>query len=140
MRTSNGHFEAIDDPHGGTDEGQGTLPEDINDNGTVVGQYVDSHNVNHGFVYSHGVFTIINAPHAGTGANQGTILATQNDNGVILGEYIDSNNLSHGFVDDAGIFTTLNALGRAPVQGRVQRLPRLRIRAPSWARRMGTVR
>ena len=45
-----GEFIIFDAPRAGTGSGQGTLPQQITPAGTVVGNYVDSNFVTHGFV------------------------------------------------------------------------------------------
>jgi len=43
-------FITFDAPGAGTGPGQGTLPQQITSAGTIVGNYVDSNYVTHGFV------------------------------------------------------------------------------------------
>src|SRR5215469_1866159 len=93
-------------PGAGTSAGQGTGGFGINPEGVVVGSYVDSSNVFHGFQCVSGcgslnTFTTFNAPGAGTAAGQGTITFSINLFGVITGYYVDANNVAHGFVTAA---------------------------------------
>jgi hypothetical protein len=93
-------------PGAGTGAGQGTGGFGINPQGTVVGSYLDSGNVFHGYQCVSGcgsasTFTTFDAPGAGTAANQGTITFSINLFGVITGYYIDASNVAHGFVTAA---------------------------------------
>jgi probable HAF family extracellular repeat protein len=79
-------FIALDDPLGGTQSsGQGTRAQGINDQGQIVGFYVDSSGATHGFLYSGGAYTTLDDP-LGTG---GTFAQGINDQGQIVGSYID---------------------------------------------------
>ena len=126
----NGTFTLLNDPSAGTGLGQGTspiTPKDTGDdknvlrNTTVIGFFVDSGNMFHGFVYHAGSFTTIDDPSAGTGSLQGTIAYDMASNGTILGEYIDAIGVTHGFLDHNGHFTTVNhpSAGTLPGQGTV---------------------
>ena len=103
----------------GTNTGQGTLPEGINNAGVVVGNYYDSNGVNHGFIDHNGRFTTVDAPGAGTASGQGTTIFAINDEGVLVGYYVDASGLGHTFVDRSGIFFEFEAPGAAtgPGQG-----------------------
>jgi YVTN family beta-propeller protein len=80
-----------------------TAPETINNVGQVVGSYIDSEGVTHGFLLSAGVFTSVDYPGA-----IGTSAAGINNNGQIVGFYLDSNKLAHGFSLNNGTFTAIN--------------------------------
>lgn len=69
----------------------------INDWGQVVGYYLGSDFLTHGFLYSGGRYTTFDAPVAGS---QGTYPGGINDLGQISGEYVDSNYQTHGFLFD----------------------------------------
>ena len=91
-------FTKFDAPGAGTGAGQGTFPSGINNQGTI-GWYVDTNNVNHGFLRTpDGTITTFDAPGAGTGAGQGTMPQGMNPERVITGQYFDSGNVLHGFV------------------------------------------
>jgi hypothetical protein len=76
-----------------------TCPVGINDLGAVVGYYIDTNRVNHGFVRSpSGKLTQFDDSEAGTAANQGTSAASINDWGMVTGSYVDNNGASHGFL------------------------------------------
>lgn len=95
-----GVFTTIDVP------GYGTEVYDINAQGQVVGEYLDSSVHGRGFIYDHGTYTFgIDVP----GATD-TFPAAINDAGVIAGSYFDAAN-GHGFLDDHGVLTTIDAPG-----------------------------
>jgi len=72
----------------------GTVAEGINDAGQIVGYYLDSSQVAHGFLYSGSTYTTIDDP-LGT---KGTVAQGINDAGQIVGYYIDSGGNTHGFI------------------------------------------
>jgi hypothetical protein len=89
----------FDVPGAGTGPNQGTVPSNINASGAIIGQYIDSNGVNHGFVRSpNGSFTTFDAPGGGTGSGQGTTPACNNGRDTITGWYVDSNGVNHGFL------------------------------------------
>ena len=58
-----GEFTSFDAPGAGTGSFQGTLPQQITAAGTVVGNYVDTNFVTHGFVRTaQDTFTTIDVP------------------------------------------------------------------------------
>lgn len=72
-----------------------------NDRGDIVGFYVDTNVVPHGFLrHPDGRFTTIDAPGAGTapGQNQGTVLYSINSSGEIAGQFQDTAFVFHAFV------------------------------------------
>ena len=75
----------------------------IDENGQIVGFYVDAGGVTHGFRNSGGVFSTIDDP-LGTA----TFAFGINDPGQIVGYYLDASQLAHGFLDSKGSFTTLD--------------------------------
>jgi YVTN family beta-propeller protein len=80
-----------------------TTPATINDVGQMVGSYIDTAGVTHGFLLSAGVFTTVDVPGA-----IGTTASGINNLGQIVGSYLDTNQLSHGFSLINGVFTTIN--------------------------------
>lgn len=71
---------------GGTGAFQGTSPEENNDAGLIVGNYMDGNSVNHGFVRTpKGKISTFDVTGAG---NQGTI----------TGYFTDANGVNHGFI------------------------------------------
>jgi hypothetical protein len=83
------------------DPGFGSEALANNDEGAVVGYYVDANVVYHGFLRTPGgKITALDAPGGGTtvGQGQGTVPYSINDLGVIVGNVEDANDLYHGFV------------------------------------------
>ncbi len=96
----------------GTAAGQGTIPIGIVQGGWIMGEYIDSSGVSHGFLRSaDGKITKFDAPGAGTDAGQGTVeVWGMNPALEIVGTYVDSDNLSHCFLRSPdGTFTTFEA-------------------------------
>jgi hypothetical protein len=93
----------------------GTLPSAINDSGVIVGSYMDSNIVSHGFLrLPDGHFVTFDAPGGGQGAGlfQGTTGYGINNLGEVAGYVEDSSNVTHGFIRHAdGSFTTFDAPG-----------------------------
>jgi hypothetical protein len=114
LRTPTGHFTYINDPNAGAvpNLDEGTIGSDINDNNDVVGTYVDSEGVYHGFLYYDGRYTTVDVP----GATD-TIVDGANDLGVMIGNYYDSAGVSHGFIDFHGFITRFEAPGAGDVYG-----------------------
>src|SRR5215467_1437232 len=88
-----GEFITFDAPGAGTGPGQGTLRQQITAAGTIVGNYVDSNYVTHGFVRSaQGAFASIDAPGALRTQALGITQAR------VVGFYRDTNRVRHGYV------------------------------------------
>lgn len=106
-------YTIIDTPDAGTSAGQGTLAEGINTAGNIVGSYLDSSAVYHGFLRAKsGAITVIDAPGAGAVSPDGTTADALNSAGVVSGTYFDSNDVPHGYVrSTAGVFTDINVKG-----------------------------
>ena len=99
LATSDGStFNDVDFP-GATD----TQAIDVNDAGTIVGDYFDAASVEHGFVSSGGTFTAIDFPGA-----KSTAVGGINANGDVVGGYTDTAGVTHGFLLSGGVFTPLN--------------------------------
>jgi probable HAF family extracellular repeat protein len=86
----------------------------INDNGQVVGAYVDGTGV-HGFLYSNGTYTTLDAPSAtngvdpfGFGIPLGTSAVAINNSGQVVGDYTDATSTLHGFLYSAGTYINLS--------------------------------
>jgi hypothetical protein len=110
VRYADGRIETIDAPGAGTNPAfisEGTIAYSINIEGTIVGRYLDSQDVYHGFLREPGGhFITFDAPAAGTGFSQGTVADDINSEGTILGNVYDSNGVSHGFLrSPSGAFT-----------------------------------
>ena len=89
-----------------------TIPEAVNDNGAVVGYYLDTQYGNyHGFLYSGGTYTTIDDP-AGTTFAEGI-----NNAGVITGVVEVSVTETHGFTYSNGVFTSFDYPGTNGVTG-----------------------
>src|ERR1022692_1384289 len=106
-------------PGAGTSSGQGTVPFGILDEGSILGWYIDSSNVHHGFLRSPaGAITTFDAPGAGTGSGQGTFPQGINSALVIVGTYVDTSGVYHGFLrSSGGTFKTLHAPGAGTGSG-----------------------
>ncbi|MGB9332328.1 MAG: hypothetical protein WCB10_16315 [Steroidobacteraceae bacterium] len=123
LRTPAGEFISFDAP--GVDlnagSGWGTVAESISNAGAITGHYIDSHDVNHGFVRGpSGGFTMFDAPGAGTlaGSGWGTLPGSISDAGAVTGHYSDSHNVNHGFVrGPSGEFTAFDAPGASSAAG-----------------------
>ena len=128
LRAPDGTFTPFDAPGAGTDSSVcagapaapgappwlvGTQAGSLNPEGAVVGQYVDTNCVIHGFLRgADGSITQFDAPGAGTGAGQGTSSVSNNPAGEVTGYYLDRSNVYHGFVRAKdGEFTTFDVLG-----------------------------
>ena len=78
-----------------------TFPRSLNDQGVVVGQYYDSRNIEHGFVYNpDGKFTTVDAP-----GSAGTALSGINNAGQIVGEGFGYGGFG-GFLYSSGTFSS----------------------------------
>jgi probable HAF family extracellular repeat protein len=104
-------YSSLNDPLGTN----GTVPFGINVSGEIVGNYVDSNGVLHGFLYSNGTYTSITDPSARTTAGFqgfGTYAHRVNDSDQIVGYYVDgTTNGVHGFLYSGGTngtYTTLD--------------------------------
>lgn len=80
----------------------------VNDAGQIVGEYVDSSGVYHGWELSGGKFTTIDVPFAGA---EGTGADGINDSGEIAGGYDGSGVTQHGFTLIGGTYTSFDYPG-----------------------------
>jgi hypothetical protein len=83
-----------------------TSANGINNGNIIVGSYLDSSNVSHGFKYANGAFTGLNFPGAATTTPMGI-----SDTGDVVGSYQLSNGSNspvHGFLLHNGNFTTID--------------------------------
>ena len=92
---------------------QGTVAVSINQNGAIIGDYLDARGASHAFLRApDGIITTFDAPGAGTGLIQGTFALSINQKGAITGYYIDASSVYHGFLRAPdGAFTTFDAPG-----------------------------
>src|ERR1019366_8994561 len=114
----------FDAPGAGTAAGQGTFSVFINPAGTIVGYYIDSSWLLHGFVRrSWGLFETIDHPNAAKVAPvhymYGTMIFGIDQKGTIAGQYQDENSLFRGFVSNPPYttFTTINIPGEGTAKG-----------------------
>ncbi|HUL19286.1 MAG TPA: hypothetical protein VLV29_08480, partial [Steroidobacteraceae bacterium] len=123
LRGPGGEFTTFDAPGASSAEGafDGTFPSAINDRGAVTGNYIDSKDLNHGFLRGPGgEFTTFDAPGSGSvaAAGFGTFPTSINDAGAIAGHYTDARNVIRGFVrSPSGKFATFEAPGASSVVG-----------------------
>jgi len=130
VRNPGGEFTTLDAPGTGTSVGTRLrlIPGganingrsiNINNRGTVTGNYIDSNNVSHGFLRSPGgEFITLNAPGASSvaGSFDGTFPDSINDGGTITGHYTDAHGAIRGFLrSPGGEFTTFDAPGASSV-------------------------
>src|SRR5579864_2696919 len=106
-------FISFDAPGVGTAPGQGTLPQQMTAAGTIVGNYVDSNFVTHGFVRTaKGEFATIDAPGALRTQALGMTQAR------IVGFYFDTSHVRRGYVlAPDGKFVTFDAPGAGTSRG-----------------------
>jgi len=98
---SGGKLIEFDPPGTYKAPGYGSLALANNDEGAVIGYYVDANVVYHGFLRApNGKIITLDAPGAGSsvGQSQGTVPYSINDLGAIAGNVEDGNDLYHGFV------------------------------------------
>jgi hypothetical protein len=70
-----------------------TLAEGIDDEGVIVGLFIDAAGNEHGFILRRGVYATIDVPGAA-----GTAIFSINAVGEIVGSYGDTSGVTHGFV------------------------------------------
>ncbi len=79
---------------------------DLNDMTTIVGRYIDSSGVYHGFIFKGGEYTDVMVP-----GSKETIVSGISNKGKVVGYYRDVSNNSHGFVfDGKSSYQTFDAL------------------------------
>ncbi|MGA9795492.1 MAG: hypothetical protein WBQ17_08140 [Rhizomicrobium sp.] len=100
----NGNITVFDVKRAGTGNAQGTIGSAINDSGDVVGTYLDSGTVSHGFIRAAttGKFTTFDVKGAGTSFGQGTTAKDINASGETVGQELDSGSVSHAFIRGSG--------------------------------------
>jgi hypothetical protein len=94
-------YTPVDYPGAATTSANG-----INNGNVIVGSYLDSSNVSHGFKYANGAFTGLNFPGSATTTPMGI-----SDIGDVVGSYQLSNGSNspvHGFLLHNGNFTTID--------------------------------
>jgi len=106
QRPAPGKYTTIDFP-GATDTAECcSAILNINNEGQIVGGYLDTRGNGHGFLLDEGHFTTIDFP--------GSIYTEAlgiNPQGRIVGEYLDAANVSHGFLLKQHVFRTIDFPG-----------------------------
>jgi len=103
-------FTSFDFP--GTTE---TVPEKLNASGEIVGFYVDSLGLQHGFLLQGGSFSTFDFPGAVDNVLEGI-----NDSTQTTGAYDDSSQVTHGFLLQGGTFSSFdvpNGVGATQPEG-----------------------
>jgi hypothetical protein len=95
IRFPTGTIELFDVPHAGTAAGQGTVPQNINAAGDIVGWYFDTNGVAHGFLRHHSG-NIESFDYADAVGGLFPIFNTQRN--AIVGYYFDASGNLHGFL------------------------------------------
>jgi len=91
FKLKNGKFTRISYPGSSS-----TYVSSISDKGVILGSYLDSQGLEHGFILESGVYTTVDNPKADP--LQGQSLADINSSGMIVGGYYDSNGIAHSFI------------------------------------------
>lgn len=107
LRSPEGEFITFDAPGARSAAGSfdGTFPSSINNGGTITGNFIDSKDLNHGFLRGpRGEFMTFDAPGAKpvAAAGYGTVPESINDAGAITGHYVDVSDATRGFVRSPG--------------------------------------
>jgi hypothetical protein len=96
-------FTTIDAPGAGPASPGGTFGIGINAGGDVVGYFIDSNGVVHGFIRnSSGGMTPVDAPGAGTAQNLGTEVSGINASGEAAGFFFDPQGTLHSYIRSSG--------------------------------------
>jgi hypothetical protein len=100
----------LSDPNGVN----GTECWDINNTGSIVGDYVDANDAYHGYIYdiAKTTFTDIAPP-----GSISTVAYGVNDSNVVIGYYLDKKGNSHGFIYDGSKYTVINIKGGTDTEG-----------------------
>jgi hypothetical protein len=121
LRAPDGRITTFDAPGAGSTvgAGQGTFGIGYTDEGTTAGYFLDTNNVNHGFLRApNGRITTFDVPGAGTAVGQGTMANNINAKGEVVGQYADGSNVNHGFLRAPnGHITTFDAPGAGTGSG-----------------------
>ena len=99
LRSPDGKFTTFDAPGAGTDSYEGTgcpsdCPTSLNDSGAIMGTYIDSNFVYHGYLRTPDGKIVTVDPSGSTFTWSSGI----NDLGAITGYYADTNGVYHGFL------------------------------------------
>jgi hypothetical protein len=102
LRHPDGRFKTIRVPDAVTTQALG-----LDDQGRIVGDYLDKEGVYHGYLWRRGRFTTIDVPRS-----TGTTITAINDRGEMVGVYGDADRDPHGFFRSRrGRITTIDARG-----------------------------
>ena len=85
----------------------GTGCSAINDEGQIVGWYVDASQNTHGFLLEEDRFRTLDVPGAVS-----TFALGINNLGQIVGRYVDASQVQHGFLLSRGVYTTVDFPGQ----------------------------
>jgi len=83
-----------------------TIALDLNNQGQLVGYYLDSNNSYHGFLYSSGTYTTVDPLGSVTTVAEGI-----NASGQVVGFFYDASSQLHGFIESANTYTVIDAPG-----------------------------
>ncbi|MGA9354182.1 MAG: hypothetical protein WBV46_10870 [Terriglobales bacterium] len=108
-KTTTEKYQALNYPHVSTE----VNPIDINDSGQIVGTYLDSSGVSHGFERTGVKFTTLAVPFTGAAA---TFPIANNDAGEIVGAWTDSSGATHAFTLIAGTYASFDYPGATYTQ------------------------
>ena len=86
------------------------LASDVNDQGSVVGLFLDSSAKPTGYLEVGGSFSTISDPSAGV---KGTVPTGIDDSGTVVGAYFDSSSQSHAFLQSSGFYFDIIIPGAA---------------------------
>jgi probable HAF family extracellular repeat protein len=75
----------------------------INNEGRMVGDYIDANGILHGVLFNRNVISTIDVPGAA-----GTSALGINERGQIVGYYVEADSTWHGFLLEGGVFTTID--------------------------------
>jgi hypothetical protein len=102
LRRPDGRFATIRVPGAVTTQALG-----LDDQGRVVGDYLDRNGVYHGYLWKRGRFTTVDVPRS-----TGTTITAINDHGEMVGSYSGADGTRHAFFRDRrGHITTIDARG-----------------------------
>lgn len=148
LRNPNGTFTSFDVPGAGLSSGQGTgcpsdCPTSLNDFGAIVGTYIDTNYVLHGYLRSPNGKIVTVDP-------VGSIFtwsSSLNDFGAITGYYADANGVYHGFLavpcdhchenDDAASTSVSSVTTTTRVSSTFSRMLSPKLPLSPWYRRLG---
>jgi len=99
LRSPTGKFTTFEAPGAGTGSYEGTgcysdCPTRLNDSGAIMGTYIDSNFVYHGYLRTPDGKIVTVDP----SGSVSTSSSGMNDLGAITGYYLDTNNVYHGFL------------------------------------------